>query len=174
MNFLPTSTREKRTFMNLSQCAATVARHLSATTLFSGSLSTTLRGCNGIGMVSIIFAYPLVQVALAAEPTASEPLLHHCLVSLVEEAKVPSREAGVLFEIVVRDLHKLFGLSKQPSAKIKLAVLADRQCEINPSGAGLMGRRRNQAEQDPHRMGQLHCRHQDRLGKMGMNRNQSA
>ncbi len=89
--------------MNLSQCAATVARHLSATTLFSGSLSTTLRGCNGIGMVSIIFAYPLVQVALAAEPTASEPLLHHCLVSLVEEAKVPSREAGVLFEIVVRE-----------------------------------------------------------------------
>jgi len=35
------------------------------------------------------------------------------------------------FEIVVRDLHKLFGLSKQPYAKIKLAALADRQCEIN-------------------------------------------
>lgn len=58
--------------------------------------------------------------------------------------------------------------------KIKLAALADRQYEINPSGAGLMGRRRIPAEQDPHRMGQLHCRHQDRLGNLGMNRNQSA
>jgi hypothetical protein len=78
------------------------------------------------------------------------------------------------FEIVVRDLHKLFDLSKQLSAKIKLAALADRQYEINPSGADLMGRRRIPAEQDPHRMGQLHCRHQDRLGNLGMNRNQSA
>jgi hypothetical protein len=78
------------------------------------------------------------------------------------------------FEIVVRDLYKLFGLSKQPSSKIKLAALADRQCEINPSGADLMGRRRNQAEQDQYPMGQLHCRHQDRLGNLGMNRNQSA
>jgi multidrug efflux pump subunit AcrA (membrane-fusion protein) len=39
--------------------------------------------------------------ALAAEP--SEPVLANCLVSLVEEAKVPAREAGVLLELAVRE-----------------------------------------------------------------------
>ena len=59
-------------------------------------------------------------------------------------------------------------------SKIKLAALADRQCDINPSGADLMGRRRNQAVQDRHLMRRCRHLHQDRLGNLGMNRNQSA
>ncbi len=43
----------------------------------------------------------LAAPALAAEP--SEPVLANCLVSLVEEAKVPAREAGVLLELAVRE-----------------------------------------------------------------------
>lgn len=43
----------------------------------------------------------LAAPALAAEP--SEPVLTNCLVSLVEEAKVPAREAGVLLELAVRE-----------------------------------------------------------------------
>lgn len=43
----------------------------------------------------------LAAPAPAAEP--SEPVLANCLVSLVEEAKVPAREAGVLLELAVRE-----------------------------------------------------------------------
>jgi multidrug efflux pump subunit AcrA (membrane-fusion protein) len=39
-------------------------------------------------------------VAAAAD---SEPVLERCLVSLVEEAKVPAREAGVLVDLVARE-----------------------------------------------------------------------
>jgi multidrug efflux pump subunit AcrA (membrane-fusion protein) len=39
-------------------------------------------------------------VALAAE---GEPVLERCLVSLVEEAEVPAREAGVLVELQIRE-----------------------------------------------------------------------
>ena len=40
-----------------------------------------------------------------AEPSAAptEPVLANCLVSLVEEAKVPAREAGVLVDLAVRE-----------------------------------------------------------------------
>jgi len=41
-----------------------------------------------------------VARAAAADP---DPVLERCLVSLVEEAKVPAREAGVLFELVARE-----------------------------------------------------------------------
>lgn len=45
-----------------------------------------------------------VGSACLAEPAASpEPVLANCLVSLVEEAKVPAREAGVLVELGVRE-----------------------------------------------------------------------
>jgi multidrug efflux pump subunit AcrA (membrane-fusion protein) len=40
-------------------------------------------------------------VAAAAEP--GEPVLERCLVSLVEEAKVPAREPGVLVELRIRE-----------------------------------------------------------------------
>ncbi|MEI6240615.1 MAG: HlyD family efflux transporter periplasmic adaptor subunit [Planctomycetia bacterium] len=39
----------------------------------------------------------------AAESPGEDPVLERCLVSLVEEAKVPAREAGVLIELLVRE-----------------------------------------------------------------------
>jgi multidrug efflux pump subunit AcrA (membrane-fusion protein) len=48
-------------------------------------------------------------VALAVVPAAvgraadAEPVLERCLVSLVEEAKVPAREAGVLEQLLIRE-----------------------------------------------------------------------
>ena len=41
--------------------------------------------------------------ALAQEAARPDPVLERCLVSLVEEAKVPAREAGVLMELVIRE-----------------------------------------------------------------------
>jgi multidrug efflux pump subunit AcrA (membrane-fusion protein) len=41
--------------------------------------------------------------ALAQEAARPDPVLDRCLVSLVEEAKVPAREAGVLMELVIRE-----------------------------------------------------------------------
>ena len=40
--------------------------------------------------------------SLLAE-TADEPVLRRCLVSIVEEARVPAREAGVLVELSVKE-----------------------------------------------------------------------
>ena len=40
------------------------------------------------------------RVGIAAE---TEPVLERCLVSLIDEAKVPAREAGVLVELAVRE-----------------------------------------------------------------------
>ena len=58
----------------------------------------------------------LTATLLSAQPAAvvpqrvdtgvksgADPVLEHCLVSLVEEAKVPAREAGVLMELLVRE-----------------------------------------------------------------------
>ncbi|MEE2797184.1 MAG: HlyD family efflux transporter periplasmic adaptor subunit [Planctomycetota bacterium] len=44
----------------------------------------------------------LVGSSLLAE-TADEPVLRRCLVSIVEEARVPAREAGVLVELSVKE-----------------------------------------------------------------------
>jgi len=52
-------------------------------------------------LVLLVISCPLV--ALAVAPSAAEPVLERCLVSLVEEAKVPAREPGVLVELVVRE-----------------------------------------------------------------------
>ena len=51
---------------------------------------------------------PLVAMALvvlpgAAHATDADPVLERCLVSLMEEAKVPAREAGVLEELLARE-----------------------------------------------------------------------
>ena len=47
----------------------------------------------------------LAAAARAAAPDApgAEPVLERCLVSLVEEAKVPAREAGTLVELLARE-----------------------------------------------------------------------
>ncbi|MFN5757724.1 MAG: efflux RND transporter periplasmic adaptor subunit [Planctomycetia bacterium] len=52
-------------------------------------------------LVLLVISCP--PVALAVAPSAAEPVLERCLVSLVEEAKVPAREPGVLVELVVRE-----------------------------------------------------------------------
>ena len=44
-----------------------------------------------------------VVVFRHAESAEGEPVLERCLVSLVEEAQVPAREAGVLVELQIRD-----------------------------------------------------------------------
>ena len=52
-------------------------------------------------LASLVISCPLV--ACAESPAATEPVLERCLVSLVEEAKVPAREPGVLVELTVRE-----------------------------------------------------------------------
>ena len=44
-----------------------------------------------------------VVVFRHAESAEGEPVLERCLVSLVEEAQVPAREAGVLVELQIRE-----------------------------------------------------------------------
>jgi multidrug efflux pump subunit AcrA (membrane-fusion protein) len=45
----------------------------------------------------------IARAAAPADSAAAEPVLERCLVSLVEEAKVPAREAGTLVELVARE-----------------------------------------------------------------------
>ena len=52
-------------------------------------------------LASLVISRPLA--AFAEAPGSSEPVLERCLVSLVEEAKVPAREPGVLVELKVRE-----------------------------------------------------------------------
>jgi macrolide-specific efflux system membrane fusion protein len=52
-------------------------------------------------LASLVISCPLI--ACADAPAAKEPVLERCLVSLVEEAKVPAREPGVLVELTVRE-----------------------------------------------------------------------
>lgn len=52
-------------------------------------------------LASLVISCPLA--AFAEAPGSSEPVLERCLVSLVEEAKVPAREPGVLVELKVRE-----------------------------------------------------------------------
>lgn len=52
-------------------------------------------------LASIVISCQLA--AFAEAPGSSEPVLERCLVSLVEEAKVPAREPGVLVELTVRE-----------------------------------------------------------------------
>lgn len=52
------------------------------------------------GMAACLAGLLVGGVAVAAE---GEPVLERCLVSLVQEAKVPAREAGVLEELLARE-----------------------------------------------------------------------
>lgn len=51
----------------------------------------------------LLLAAALPARAFAADAPRPEPVLERCLVSLVEEAKVPAREAGVLVELAIRE-----------------------------------------------------------------------
>ena len=59
-------------------------------------ISSTLRAC----MLAIALA---VFPAAVSYATDAEPVLERCLVSLMEEAKVPAREGGVLEELLARE-----------------------------------------------------------------------
>jgi multidrug efflux pump subunit AcrA (membrane-fusion protein) len=56
----------------------------------------------GVGVL-VLIASVAARVACAQAAASDEPLLANCLVSLVEEAKVPAREAGVLLELAIRE-----------------------------------------------------------------------
>jgi multidrug efflux pump subunit AcrA (membrane-fusion protein) len=55
-------------------------------------------------LVHISIAACLIAAAARAEESpGGDPVLERCLVSLVEEAKVPAREPGVLVELLIRE-----------------------------------------------------------------------
>jgi len=57
-----------------------------------------------VGVVAVVVLAGAAMRSGWAQPAApAEPLLTNCLVSLVEEAKVPAREAGVLLELAIRE-----------------------------------------------------------------------
>jgi multidrug efflux pump subunit AcrA (membrane-fusion protein) len=56
----------------------------------------------GVGVL-VLIASVAARVACAQAAASDEPLLANCLVSLVEEAKVPAREAGVLLQLAIRE-----------------------------------------------------------------------
>ncbi len=51
----------------------------------------------------VMFGAVLFGVSSLAAVAAEEPVLSRCLVSIVEEARVPAREAGVLVELSVKE-----------------------------------------------------------------------
>ncbi|RLS81916.1 MAG: biotin/lipoyl-binding protein, partial [Planctomycetota bacterium] len=62
--------------------------------------------------VIALFTVTVAALALPAAPpaapsasarSAAEPVLEHCLVSVLKEAKVPAREGGVLIDLLVRE-----------------------------------------------------------------------
>lgn len=53
--------------------------------------------------IACLVACGLASRGRAQEPSRADPVLQRCLVSLIEEAKVPAREAGVLVELGVRE-----------------------------------------------------------------------
>jgi multidrug efflux pump subunit AcrA (membrane-fusion protein) len=54
-------------------------------------------------LTAIGLAGAVCPTARAEEPSGGDPVLERCLVSLVEEAKVPAREPGVLIQLAVRE-----------------------------------------------------------------------
>jgi len=50
-----------------------------------------------------LFIAVAVLASAVSHAADGEPLLERCLVSLMEEAKVPAREAGVLEELLARE-----------------------------------------------------------------------
>ncbi|MFM7291189.1 MAG: hypothetical protein ACKO6B_08165, partial [Planctomycetia bacterium] len=62
------------------------------------------RGIPSPTLFACLFAAAVALLPAAVCPAAdAEPVLERCLVSLVEEAKVPAREAGVLEQLVIRE-----------------------------------------------------------------------
>ena len=64
------------------------------------------RGSQKQALASCLGGALLAAVALAglwsAPATAAEPVLEGCLVSLIDEVKVPTREAGVIMKLAIR------------------------------------------------------------------------
>jgi multidrug efflux pump subunit AcrA (membrane-fusion protein) len=56
----------------------------------------------GVGVL-VLIASVAARIACAQAAAPDEPVLANCLVSLVEEAKVPAREAGVLLQLAIRE-----------------------------------------------------------------------
>ncbi len=59
--------------------------------------------CRPAGFAAVLTVLALSSAPLRGEAAEGEPVLERCLVSLVEEAQVPAREAGVLVELQVRE-----------------------------------------------------------------------
>ena len=55
-----------------------------------------MKRMHGLGLAAVVVAAGVAMRSGLAQPAAApaEPMLANCLVSLVEEAKVPAREAG--------------------------------------------------------------------------------
>jgi multidrug efflux pump subunit AcrA (membrane-fusion protein) len=62
----------------------------------------TVTRWTGIMVTGLAAALPIASVG-SARAAEAEPVLERCLVSLIEEAKVPAREAGVLVELPLRE-----------------------------------------------------------------------
>lgn len=58
-----------------------------------------------VGLGAVVLMAGAAMCSAGAQPPAgpAEPVLTNCLVSLVEEAKVPAREAGVLLQLAIRE-----------------------------------------------------------------------
>jgi multidrug efflux pump subunit AcrA (membrane-fusion protein) len=66
----------------------------------AGATSGRLAAIAGVAAAWVAVALVAAGVAVAEQ---GEPVLERCLVSLVEEAKVPAREPGVLVELRIRE-----------------------------------------------------------------------
>lgn len=55
------------------------------------------------GSMAGMSVFPVMFLAAALAAADGEPVLERCLVSLIQEAKVPAREAGVLEELLARE-----------------------------------------------------------------------
>ncbi len=60
-----------------------------------------MMGMNLVGRVVVTLLVSLVM-AFTATVTAAEPVLDGCLVSLIDEVKIPAREAGVIVRLAIR------------------------------------------------------------------------
>jgi len=67
-------------------------------------MRTVIRIVPRLAVVSAVLFVGTVARAVDAPPkTAAEPEIEGCLVSMIEEVKVPAREAGVIVELAVRE-----------------------------------------------------------------------
>lgn len=64
------------------------------------NMSRLSRRSIGFACLAVVVAGPAGR---SADEASNEPVLSRCLVSLIDQAKVPAREAGVLVELKVRE-----------------------------------------------------------------------